>query len=100
MAFKSTIVFFLILMISGCASPSAEEIECNFTSGSDFTEHSKESSWSDNFIIDIFVGLFNVTIQGAHRNISPDTYTSCSKPDKAICIDSEGNIKEECKLTN
>ena len=99
MAFKFTFVFLFILMITGCSSRGAEEVGCNFTSGSDFTEHDKESSWSDNFITDIFVGLFNVTIQGAHRNISPDTYTSCAKPDLATCIDSDGNIKEECTLT-
>lgn len=29
MAFKSTIVFLFIFMISGCASRSAEEIGCN-----------------------------------------------------------------------
>jgi len=99
MAFKFTLVLLLVLGISGCSSHGAEEVGCNFASGSTYSEHDKESSWSSNFISDIFVGLFNVTVQGAHRNISPETYNSCAKPDVATCIDPEGNIKKECTLT-
>jgi len=99
MSFKSTFVFILILVTSGCSSRGAEEAGCNFTSGSTYSEHDKESSWSSNFISDIFVGLFNVVVQGAHRNISPETYNSCAKQDVATCIDPDGNIKKECTLT-
>ena len=61
-------------------------------------EYDKDSSWGNNIATDIIVGLLNITLQSTHRNISPDTYTSCAKPDDTICIDSEGNIKEECVL--
>jgi len=87
------------LVISACSSRGAEEAGCNFTSGSTYSEHDKDSSWSSNFISDIFVGLFNVAVQGAHRNICLETYNSCAKQDVATCIAHEGNIKKECTLT-
>ena len=99
MAFKFMLVCLLILVISGCSSRSAVEVGCNFTSGSTYSDHDKESAWSSNFISDIFVGLFNVALQGAHRYISPETYNSCAKQDEATCIKPEGNIKKECTLT-
>ena len=83
----------------GCSSREAQEIGCNFTSGAVYNEHDNESSWKDDFITDIFLGLLNITIQSAHKNISPDTYASCAKAGLAICIDSKGNIKEGCTLT-
>ena len=89
----------LMLVASGCTSRGAAEVGCNFHSGSTYSQYDRESSWSSNVISDIFVGLFNVAIQGAHRNISPNTYDSCTKEDRATCIDSEGNIKKECVLT-
>jgi hypothetical protein len=98
MTFKLTLVLFLIFVISGCSSHASKELGCNFISGSNFTEYDKDSSWGNNIATDIIVGLLNVTLQSTHRNISPDTYTSCAKPDDTICIDSEGNIKEECVL--
>jgi hypothetical protein len=100
MSFKFTFVFILIFVASGCSSHSAEEVGCNFTSGSSNSEYDQDSSWSDDFISDIFVGLFNVVFQSAHRNISPETYDSCAKKDVATCIDSDGDIKKECTLTN
>jgi hypothetical protein len=100
MAFKFTIVLVLLLVASGCSSRGAAEVGCNFVSGATFIEYDEDSSWESNFFSDIFVGLLNVVAQGAHRNVSPDTYSSCAKPDKATCIDSDGNIKEECTLTN
>lgn len=99
MSFKFTLVFILILVMMGCSSRGAEEVGCNFTSGFDSNEIDEESSWGDDLIVGIIYGLFNVTLQSAHRNISPDTYTSCAKPDVAICTDSEGNKKKECTLT-
>jgi len=96
---KLTFVFFSILATSGCASRSVEEVGCNFSSGSMYNEYDKENSWDSNFISDVLTGLFNVALQGAHRTISSDTYDSCVKKDIATCIDSDGNIKKECKLT-
>jgi hypothetical protein len=84
MSFKFTLVFILILVMMGCSSREAEEVGCNFTSGFDSNELDEESSWRDDLIVGIIYGLFNVTLQGAHRNISPDTYTSCAKPDVAF----------------
>jgi hypothetical protein len=86
------------LVISGCFSRGAEEVCCNFTSGSTYSKHDKESSWGSDFISDIFIGLFNV-VQGAHRNISPETYNLCAKQDIATCIEPDGHIKKECTLT-
>lgn len=100
MAFKFTIVLLLIFATSGCSSRGAAEVNCNFASGAIHSEYDKDSSWESNFFSDIFVGLLNVVAQGTHRNISPETYSSCVKPDVATCIDSGGNIKEECTLTN
>lgn len=96
---KFTLVLFLILVTIGCSSRSVEEVGCNFSSGSTYSDYDKESSWRDNFISDVLSGLFNVALQGAHRTISSDTYDSCVKKYIATCIDSTGNIKNECMLT-
>jgi hypothetical protein len=37
MAFKFTLVLLLVLGISGCSSLGAEEVGCNFTSGSTYS---------------------------------------------------------------
>tara|TARA_R110001592_G_scaffold103766_7_gene292157 strand:- start:309 stop:473 length:165 start_codon:yes stop_codon:yes gene_type:complete len=51
-----------------------------------------------NLFTNLFVDLVNVTLQSAHSSTYPETYTSCAKPkpkpDGAISIDSDGNIKE------
>lgn len=99
MTFKFTFVLVLIFVISGCSSHVSKELGCNFKSGSDFSVYDKDSSWGNNIATDIIVGLLNVTLQGVHRNISPNTYTSCAKPDEFVCIDAEGNIQAECALT-
>lgn len=99
MRFKFTFVLFLIFVISGCSSRTSQEFGCDFKSGFDFTEYDEDSTMGNNVASNIVIGLFNIALQSAHRNISPDTYTSFAKPDESVCIDSGGNIKEECVLT-
>jgi hypothetical protein len=94
-----TFAFLLIVTSSACSSISSEEVGCNFESGATNNEYDKESSGSSNFFNDVFLGLFNIAFQGAHRSVSPSTYDQCSKKDIANCIDADGNIKKECKLT-
>jgi hypothetical protein len=56
----------------------------------------KKALGGSDFISDIFIGLFNV-VQGAHRNISPETYNLCAKQDIATCIEPDGHIKKSVR---
>lgn len=97
---KITCLSLLLFVISACSSRGAEEVGCNFSSGAIYSDYDEESSGSDNLFQSLLFGVFNIAIQGAHRSISSDSYDSCVKKDLNTCIDSNGEVKKECTLTN
>jgi len=91
---------FIIFSCTACSSRhNGEEVACNFASGANSFEYDDDSSFGENLVIDILAGAFNMLLQGTHRSISNDSYDTCVKQDKSYCIDSNGDVKEECMLT-
>ncbi|MCJ8318229.1 MAG: hypothetical protein MJK12_01260 [Colwellia sp.] len=91
---------FIIFSSIACSSRhNGEEVACNFASGASTLEYDDDSSFGENLLIDVLAGAVNMLWQGAHRSVSNDSYDTCVKQDKSYCIDSNGDVKEECILT-
>lgn len=93
-------ISFIIFSSVACSSRhNGEEIACNFASGASASEYDSDSSFGENLAVDAVIGVFNMLWQGAHRSVANDSYDTCVKQDKYYCVDSNGDVKEECLLT-
>lgn len=72
-----TLCLSALILLSGCSTTNNTEVDCNFSSGVELTGYDKDSSLGSNIFNSLFLGALNVVVQGAHRNVSPRTYTSC-----------------------
>ncbi len=75
------LVIVLSLALISCSSVTNEEVACNFVDGVINSEDS---------------GVFNTLFNGTVSALFTNSEGNCVKREQATCIDSEGEIKDEC----